>query len=520
MSSIAAAAIAVFTGLVSVGPPPQLPVQGTLRSVGGEGVDGSFALRFRLYEGEATVDPFFEENFEAVVVKDGVMSVVLGAVEALDAAKVANAPEVWIGIKVEGEPELPRRRLLSTPYALAAGHALSADKALGINCSGCITADHLAPGALPPNGQLPVAPPAACAPATIGQAYYDTAASALRVCDGSSYRKITFCSEVCPVATAVACGQAISDGCGESCETTGSALNLAQCGDASAVACGVEIKDDCDNVCPATGTAPNAAQCDETAVACGVPVFDGCQNSCGTTGTLCGGLAACVAGECTLPKSCKDVLAATPGAANGSYQIDPDGPGGKPAFQVTCDMETAPGGWTLINMDYLRLHATLTTQTNANGESHAYVDGNTKYYGFSNQHDYEVWNDFDIGFNYTAIRGAMTWYPSAGGLTGWTQSGAHPDNQNYGIQSDSDYNQLGVTGEGGGNKSWHRWGKPGQVFHAYTELGFSGEWSSPKTTTFGSIITVSGSVIRVSTFSESGDPGKERWAFTPALYVR
>ncbi len=47
-------------------------------------------------------------------------------------------------------------------------------------------------------------------------------------------------------------------------------------------------------------------------------------------------------------KSCKDLLAADPEAATGSYQLDADGDGPKAAFSAYCDMDTDDGGWTLV----------------------------------------------------------------------------------------------------------------------------------------------------------------------------
>ena len=103
----------------------------------------------------------------------------------------------------------------------------------------------------------------------------------------------------------------------------------------------------------------------------------------------------------------------------------------------------------------------------------------------------------------------------------WTQSAANPDNDNYGgVSADTSYATLGVTGEGSGNKSWHRWGVPGKVIHAVDQLGWTGEWTTPRTTTVATTTVPSGARLRFSTFSESGAPGLERWAFTPTLYVR
>ncbi|MBN2443586.1 MAG: hypothetical protein JXJ04_19660 [Spirochaetales bacterium] len=46
--------------------------------------------------------------------------------------------------------------------------------------------------------------------------------------------------------------------------------------------------------------------------------------------------------------SCLEILTSGESVGNGVYQIDPDGPGGNPEFDVYCDMDFNIGGWTSV----------------------------------------------------------------------------------------------------------------------------------------------------------------------------
>lgn len=46
--------------------------------------------------------------------------------------------------------------------------------------------------------------------------------------------------------------------------------------------------------------------------------------------------------------SCRQLKIDFPSTPSGKYWIDPDDGGSRPPFEVWCDMDTAPGGWTLV----------------------------------------------------------------------------------------------------------------------------------------------------------------------------
>ena len=162
--------------------PNTLAVEGALRSIGGGPVaDGKYSLVFRLYASMTAETALWKEIHLDIPVTGGGFRVVVGAEEAtnpLGAALFGKHPNAAIGVQVSTEPELPRVALHAVPYAL---HAATADEltggldgkalgpgsvqayavgftyagsdakagpALGLKCTGCITAGHLADGVL------------------------------------------------------------------------------------------------------------------------------------------------------------------------------------------------------------------------------------------------------------------------------------------------------------------------------------------------------------------------------------
>ncbi|MEC9071433.1 MAG: fibrinogen-like YCDxxxxGGGW domain-containing protein, partial [Myxococcota bacterium] len=143
--------------------------------------------------------------------------------------------------------------------------------------------------------------------------------------------------------------------CDNSCNQTGTGLNVAACPGTDTVLCNAPVLDACGNVCGSTGTGYDAAQCpDAVTVLCASQVTYQCGNPCGAVGTLCPGSSVCGDSGCLDPGqgpenpglSCLDVVAKGFGAGDGVYWIDPDGAAGDGAFQVWCDMTN--GGWTLV----------------------------------------------------------------------------------------------------------------------------------------------------------------------------
>lgn len=121
--------------VVAAGTPGQINYQGVLRDAGGEPEDGTFDMRFRLFDAvaagnEVVVDQHVAAGTGGVVVAGGLFSVALGSGNVTDGSgpgsftsfvdAFAQYAAVWLEIEVAGETLVPRVPVLSSAYAINA----------------------------------------------------------------------------------------------------------------------------------------------------------------------------------------------------------------------------------------------------------------------------------------------------------------------------------------------------------------------------------------------------------------
>jgi hypothetical protein len=124
--------LGVIAPLVSAAVPLQMPLQGVLRdNAGAPVVEGEFEMTFSIYADAESEESVWTET-RMVTAQGGQFRLNLGTETPLSASIFAASGALWIGVTVEGEPELPRRPMGTTPYAF------QATSAQGLACSGCI----------------------------------------------------------------------------------------------------------------------------------------------------------------------------------------------------------------------------------------------------------------------------------------------------------------------------------------------------------------------------------------------
>jgi hypothetical protein len=128
--------LAILTAILAVSAPapaavPQtIAFQGFLTDAGGQPLEVPVNLDIAVYNTASGGTALWTEAHTGVPVSKGVFAVALGSVSPLSGAVARTSPR-FVGIRVNGEAELPRTELRATPFAL---HALAADSVTaGIN---------------------------------------------------------------------------------------------------------------------------------------------------------------------------------------------------------------------------------------------------------------------------------------------------------------------------------------------------------------------------------------------------
>ncbi len=127
--------IAALIAAVTLAAPPNTTVlQGRASSTAGESVDGEYDFVIKAWDAETGGSVLWSGEFNNQQVTDGVFAL---ALTDLPLDVLAGDAAIWIGVAIEGDPELPRKQIASQPFALVAGRSLD------LSCSGCITSDAL-----------------------------------------------------------------------------------------------------------------------------------------------------------------------------------------------------------------------------------------------------------------------------------------------------------------------------------------------------------------------------------------
>jgi hypothetical protein len=102
-----------------------------LSNSSGVPLNTSGAVVLSVYATAEAVTPVYTETHQVTAV-DGVVNIVMGSVTPIPLSLFEGSAERWLGIKLASDPEmLPRRRMMSVPYAQRANSAGHADDVLG-----------------------------------------------------------------------------------------------------------------------------------------------------------------------------------------------------------------------------------------------------------------------------------------------------------------------------------------------------------------------------------------------------
>ena len=109
--------------------PHMINYQGKLTTADGGCLNDTVQMTFSIYDDSLGMTPEWTETQTEVVVKEGVFSVLLGAVDSIPAA-VFDGSTKYLGVQVESDPEMrPLKRMVSVAYAYRSSRADTASYA-------------------------------------------------------------------------------------------------------------------------------------------------------------------------------------------------------------------------------------------------------------------------------------------------------------------------------------------------------------------------------------------------------
>jgi len=123
--------------------PNVITTQGVLRNAGGDVVNGIYSLTLKMYTAQIDGQLLWSEVQNNVVVENGIYTSTLGTISPLPTSLFKQQTDVWLGVSVEGQKELPRVRITTVAYAFQSRSALVAETAEDLDCTGCIDEEML-----------------------------------------------------------------------------------------------------------------------------------------------------------------------------------------------------------------------------------------------------------------------------------------------------------------------------------------------------------------------------------------
>ena len=131
---VVGALIVSVCAISSAGVPHMINYQGKLTTADGGCLNDTVEITFTIYDDSLGVTPEWTETQTEVVVKEGIFSVLLGAVDSIPAS-VFDGSTKYLGVQVESDPEMrPLKPMVSVAYAY---QSLRADTAsLAVSTSG------------------------------------------------------------------------------------------------------------------------------------------------------------------------------------------------------------------------------------------------------------------------------------------------------------------------------------------------------------------------------------------------